>query len=214
MEKQIRQAARPFQPQNLCFDPDRYFNPNVLPLKWSVDKETLRESVPGLLDDLTFERFSELGQEYIDAFERMEFNEQGIGKERVPCPFTHHENDGWGLRSNATRVIKHDKNDYSLQCFKCSKSKRYNATAEKPKRYTADADYQHDVSDIETEREANLNALLEWLKATENKQGKHLIIFGSAAGTGKTTIGVTSIGMFLYIAQTTEEADQVYQNTL
>lgn len=80
-----------------------------------------------------------------------------------------------------------------------------------PKRYTVDADFQHQTSDIDTEREKNQNVLETWLQDTENLKGKHLIILGSAAGTGKTTVGITTPDFLLYLAKTTEEADQVFQ---
>ena len=41
-------AARPFQLQNICYDPDRHLRLDAIPLAWSVDTETLRESVPRL----------------------------------------------------------------------------------------------------------------------------------------------------------------------
>ena len=37
--------------------------------------------------------------------------------------------NGWGLRSNATRVIKHHDNDFTLQCFKCQTRRRYTPAA-------------------------------------------------------------------------------------
>ena len=80
-----------------------------------------------------------------------------------------------------------------------------------PKRYQINTEHTHQTSDLETERQANKNALVQWLQDTENKKGKHLIIFGSAAGTGKTTAGIFTADSFLYIAQTTEEADNVFQ---
>lgn len=203
-------AARPFQLQNICHDPNLYLNLDANKLDWSVDHETLLETMPDGFDTLTFALVSELGQEYIDAIERMEFNDKGIGKERVPCPFETHQNDGWGLRSNATRIIRHNENDYSLQCFKCSTRKRYNKTAQATPRYTVNNDHQHDTSDIDTERINNQNALEKWLQETEEKKGKHLLILGSAAGTGKTTAAVTTADGLLYIAKTTEEADSVF----
>ena len=79
------------------------------------------------------------------------------------------------------------------------------------KRYQVDTEFQHQTSDLDTERADNKNVLLKWLQDTEGKKGKHLLILGSAAGTGKTTIGITTAEALLYIAQTTEEADQVFQ---
>ena len=207
-------AARPFQLQNICYDPDRHLRLDAIPLAWSVDTETLHESVPRLLDDLTFDRFSELGQEYIEAFERMEYKEQGIGKERVPCPWGSHANDGWGLRSNATRVIKHAEHDFTLKCFKCGERKRYNLTASKPSRYHVDCDFIHETSSLEVEREANQNTFTQWLLDTKDSKSPELLILGGAAGTGKTTVAITTADHLLYISKTTEEADQVFQTLL
>ena len=207
-------AVRPLQPQNICYDPDIYLNPDAKELEWSVDRETMREAFPQGQNDVTLAFLNELGQEYLDAFERMEFNSQGVGSERVPCPFGgNHESDGWGSRSNATRVIRHGKNDFSLQCFKCpgNKSKRYNSAATPPKRYCVDVNHAHRTSSIEIEREENKKVLMNWVTKSMKSKGKKLLILGSAAGTGKTTVGITSIEQFLYIAKTTEEADQVFE---
>lgn len=78
-------------------------------------------------------------------------------------------------------------------------------------RYTVNTEHKHDTSDMETERQANKNVVVKWLSCTEKKKGKHLLILGSAAGTGKTTVGIFTADAFLYIAQTTEEADNVFQ---
>ena len=77
-------------------------------------------------------------------------------------------------------------------------------------RYTMDPNHEHDTSDIDTERSKNLNAVTQWLQETENPKGKHLLILGSAAGTGKTTATITTASKLLYIAKTTEEADEVF----
>ena len=204
-------AARPFQLQNICHDPDLYLNLTANKLQWSVDHQALQEMMPDGFETSTFALLSELGQEYIDAIERMEFNEKGIGSERVPCPFETHQNDGWGLRSNATRIIRHDENDHSLECFKCSTRRRYNKTGQATTRYTIDRDHQHETSDIDTERAENKNVVVTWLSCTEKKKGKHLLILGSAAGSAKTTITTTQAETLLYIAKTTEEADKVFE---
>ena len=80
----------------------------------------------------------------------------------------------------------------------------------RPKRYAIDTEHEHETSDIDTERSKNLNAVAKWLKETEKKKGKHLLILGSAAGAGKTTATITTAAQLLYIAKTTEEADEVY----
>lgn len=183
-------AARPFQPQNICFDPDLFLNLEAAQMPWSVDEEALQEIVPQLLGDLTFARYSELGQEYIDAFERMHFNEKGIGKERVPCPFGgNHQHDGWGLRSNATRVIKHGENDYSLQCFKCPESKRYNTTAKAPiwtvRKPVKLKDIQPFSGVLET-----LDTARDFLRDVFVK-GAQFFAIRTDTGTGKTESGIS-----------------------
>ena len=78
-------------------------------------------------------------------------------------------------------------------------------------RYHINTEHQHDTCDMDTERAANKNVVVEWLQETEKKRGKHLLILGSAAGTAKTTVGIYTADSFLYIAKTTEEADKVFQ---
>ena len=51
---------------------------------------------------------------------------------------------------------------------------------------------------------------MQWLQWTAHAKGKHLLINGAAAGTGKTTVAVTTPDGLLYIAKTTEEADSVF----
>ena len=82
------------------------------------------------------------------------------------------------------------------------------------KRYTINTDYKHNTSDIDTERDANKNELLKWIESTEEIKGKHMLILGSAAGTGKTTVAITKIKDLLYIGKTSEESDKVYQELL
>ena len=79
-----------------------------------------------------------------------------------------------------------------------------------PERYHIDAAYRHHTSNINAEQEANQTVLTQWIQDTEEVKGKHLLILGSAAGTGKTTAAVTTADGLLYIAKTTEEADNVF----
>ena len=82
---------------------------------------------------------------------------------------------------------------------------------ENARRYTVNTEKHHETSTLENERVANQNVLTEWLEGTQQKQGKHLLVLGSAAGTGKTTVAITTAETLLYISKTTEEADQVFQ---
>ena len=79
------------------------------------------------------------------------------------------------------------------------------------KRYQIDTEHIHEVSDIDTERDGNRQALQDWIQKVEGSKTKELLLIGSAAGTGKTTVAITTAERMLYIAKTTEEADQVYQ---
>ena len=79
------------------------------------------------------------------------------------------------------------------------------------KRYKVNPDYEHKKSDIGTERDANKSELIKWIESTEKKKGKHLLILGSAAGTGKTTAATTTIESFIYVAKTSGEADNVFK---
>ena len=204
-------ACEPMQMQNICYDPDIYLNLDAVPLEWSIDVESFTERMPETFGELRWELIKELGQEYLDAIDEMEFDTNGVGRVRVPCPFGTHGNDGWGSRGNATRILRHADNDFTLQCFKCPGSWRYNETGHSRKRYAIDTEHVHTTSDMVTERAANKNAVVQWLQETEPKTGKHLLVLGSAAGTGKTTIGIFTADGLLYIAKTTEEADNVFQ---
>lgn len=80
-----------------------------------------------------------------------------------------------------------------------------------PKRYSVNTAYAHKTGDLDTERTENTSVLVKWLQKTEAKKGKHLLVLGSAAGTGKTTAAITTAARLLYISKTVEEADQVFQ---
>ena len=79
------------------------------------------------------------------------------------------------------------------------------------KRYHVNSDVYHDTSDITTERNRNKKALEDWIQTVYNSETKELLVLGSAAGTAKTTIAITTPANLLYISKTTEEADQVFQ---
>ena len=82
---------------------------------------------------------------------------------------------------------------------------------QREKRYTVNAGYKHNTSDMDTERDANKSELLKWLEKTEKTKGKHLLVLGSAAGTGKTTVVITTLKRFIYVAKTSGEADKVFE---
>ena len=78
------------------------------------------------------------------------------------------------------------------------------------RRYTINTYYEHITSNIDTERKANQSVLLQWIESTEKGIQKHMLILGSAPGTGKTRGATTTIEEFLYVAKTTGEADKVF----
>jgi len=79
------------------------------------------------------------------------------------------------------------------------------------KRYTIDTQYQHTTSTIETERQNNHQALVDWITDTDTAKGnQHLLINTAAAGTGKTTTALVEASELLYLAKTTDEADTVF----
>ena len=77
-------------------------------------------------------------------------------------------------------------------------------------RYATDTAHTHGTSDTDTEQDANENAVTQWLRNTEKAKGKHHLILGSAAGTGKTTACILHADHLLYIGKTTDEADDVF----
>ena len=81
---------------------------------------------------------------------------------------------------------------------------------QREKRYTVNTSYKHNTNDMDTERDANKSELLKWIEKTEKVKGKHLLILGSAAGTGKTTAGITTLKRLVYVAKTSGEADKVF----
>ena len=78
-------------------------------------------------------------------------------------------------------------------------------------RYTINTEHKHATSDMDTERTENQNVIVWWLRDTKPKRGKHLLILGSAAGSGKTTLSTATADTLLYIAKTTEEADKIFE---
>ena len=78
-------------------------------------------------------------------------------------------------------------------------------------RYTINTEHKHATSNMGTERNKILKALVGWIQETARRKGKHLLILGSAAGTGKTTTVIFTVDGLLYIAKTTEEADKIFE---
>lgn len=183
-------ASRPHQLQNICYDPDLYINPEAIPLSWSIDNEAFSEILPQHFEPLMSALIRDLGSEYVEALERMEYKEDGVGTERVPCPFGgNHENDGWGYRSNGTRVIKNGENDWTLQCFKCGgKRKRYAETITPQQKLQRVANSQPIQTESLNENErAREDAVTENLQADTERTQIHLISDVTGSGKSHTT---------------------------
>ena len=119
-------ASQVTQPQALSFDADLFVNWHASPVEWSIDAGALNEMLPQSSGASAVAlALSELPTEHRDAIAGMEWKPDGWGRENVPCPFTEHEFDGWGLRSNGCGVHRNAENDYTLHCLKCGTSKRY-----------------------------------------------------------------------------------------
>ena len=178
-------ACQPLQQQNICHDPDLYLNVDAVPLAWSIDAESFTERMPDGFGELQWRLIQEIGPEYLDAISEMDFNEEGVGSVRVPCPFGgNHAGDGWGSRDNATRVIQHSDTDVTFQCFKCSKSRRYNETGHyrKPVKLKDVKPYQNVLDTLDKARDF-LNDFFV----------KCALLFAlrTDTGTGKTESGIT-----------------------
>ena len=66
------------------------------------------------------------------------------------------------------------------------------------------------TADIEAQSEMIQAKLREWEANTRNSEKQHLLNITTAAGTRKTTVTVYHFDTLLYIAKTTEEADQAF----
>lgn len=169
---------------------------------WSGEKDL--SALDFIPRDLPYEQWRNIGMAIKDAGFPMSVFEQWSGGQRLNSSGVWITEDiaaHWGRYRGTgitwgTIVYHAEQNGYKLPTGK---------------RYKVDSDYQHKTSDLETEQDANQNVLTQWLQDTEQKQGRHLLILGSAAGTGKTTVAVTSAAQLLYISKTVEEADQVFQ---
>ena len=130
-------AMRPTQPQNLCHDPNLYINHDTIPLPWDVDFDALSEVKTAARKHRKptgTGNISKLDPQYLQAIEEFDFDDRGIAKKMVPCPFTFHEHDDWdtSAATNATRIIQHKNGDVTLRCYKCSQSKRFYAESDIP----------------------------------------------------------------------------------
>ena len=72
------------------------------------------------------------------------------------------------------------------------------------------SEYERETQEIEQQQDNILAKLREWEANTRNSLIQHILNITTAAGTRKTTIGVYQFDTILYIAQTTEEADQAF----
>ena len=135
-------AMRPTQTQNICYDPDVYTNPTVVPLDWDIDDASLEEyqrQVDATRKPKLTGKLSGLDARYLDTLAEMQFDSRGFSRQMLPCPFSYHEHDDWNAvetalnhkdlqhhsGQNATRVRKHSNGDVTLNCFKCQTQQRF-----------------------------------------------------------------------------------------
>ena len=115
-------AMKPTQTQAMCYDPNVYINWDAVPVAWDIDEAALEEAHPNQIAPENV-AYAELSAEYHVAIEDMQWKDDGWGRTRVPCPWGAHENDGWEMRSNGTRIRKNGENDFTIECFKCPPNK-------------------------------------------------------------------------------------------
>ena len=135
-------AMRPTQTQNICYDPDVYVNPTVIPLDWETDDASYAEyqqQIDAQRKPTLSGKLSGLDKRYLDAIDEMTFDSRGLSKQMLPCPFSFHEHDDWNTvetaldhndlqqnsGQNATRVRKHPNGDVTLNCFKCQTHQQF-----------------------------------------------------------------------------------------
>lgn len=135
-------AMRPTQTQNICYDPDIFIHPIVIPLDWETDDASYREyqkQVDTKRKPRLDGKLSGLNARYLDAIVELTFDSRGFSKQMLPCPFSYHEHDDWNAvetaldhkdlqqnsGQNATRVRKHSNGDVTLNCFKCQTHQRF-----------------------------------------------------------------------------------------
>ena len=72
------------------------------------------------------------------------------------------------------------------------------------------SEYERETQEIEQQQDNILAKLREWEANTRNSLRQHILNITTAAGTRKTTVSVHHFDTLLYIAKTTEEADQAF----
>ena len=179
---------------------DRFYeNINALPLEWNdVDDADFQDAFPMLQSEVESVAIGSLPAKYRDAIAEMEWKPNGWGMTQLPCMFTEHEFDGWGLRTNAMGVLRNAKNDYTFHCLKCSESKRFRSQRPRPKkRLEIDAIAQEAYKDTLSTPKSNeallqdaLNAFLQHLEA-DTLDTFHIFLFKFATGAGKSRGGLT-----------------------
>lgn len=203
-------ASRHSQPQGLVWCPDLYHNPNARPIEFDPEAYDFQDAYPSVHTDADLAALSDLPSEYQALLVDLDFDENGQCKTRVPCPSENHENDSFeNLRANATTISKLPDGGLRFHCFKCGKTRIFSKDGRLPRGLTVDSSFQRETSDLESERQSVATGLENWLTRTEGETGQILNIT-TAAGTGKTTVSISTAENLLYIAKTTEEADQAF----
>lgn len=206
----------------LCFlvqDPQAIYNPNPQKITWDKSNVYLHTS------DLSDYEHSEADTSNLHAFLKSQdvkiLGKRDRGGSFVECLNRAEHTDG--KQGKTDTFIRLCENGLIYHCSHahCADKKsrwffdqrgiHHDPFRKTATRYHIDKGHQHRTSEIDTEREANQSVLEKWLQDTDTAEGKHLLNFGSAAGTGKTTAATTTVNNLLYIGKTTEEADSVYE---
>ena len=112
------------QPNALVYDPYLYHTPNALPFDFDgINAEDVAEAFPKTETQWTYADLKTLPVEYAVALENMEWDEEGKGTQRLPCPDGGHEFDGWESRSNAMVVSRDGHGGFKFFCHKCGTAK-------------------------------------------------------------------------------------------
>lgn len=212
-------GMRPNQLNALTFDPNLYISPDALEFEWdSIDAEDIEEVFPR--NETTWKVLDMLPPEYQVAIENMEWKADGEGRTRLPCFTGSHENDGWESSSNAMQVRRQRNGDLQFYCFKCRESPSTFFSADgnsEPKRHKCApvrlkvADCERETQSLEAQRETLAREIQAVVEEKLNTEGQHVVNVTSAAGSGKTTIVITTYDNLFFLSKTTEEADQAFK---
>ena len=181
---------------------DRFYeNLKALPFDSdTVDESDFEDAFPNLQREIESVAIGSLPFEYQDAIREMEWKPDGWGLTQLPCLFTEHEFDGWGLRSNAMGVLRNGDNDYTFHCLKCSQSKRYRPESARNgynhKRLeinpTKQETYKNTLCTPEANKTSLQNVITDFLRHLESNDTPHYFILKYDTGIGKSYGALTN----------------------